>query len=89
MIGIINPTRKPVTEFRVSDAWWAVLALRPETGMGYQLCTVFLKTGYYSDDIIVPDVLVLSDGTLMSDRKFVEKDILGFCVHAGPRSKLK
>ena len=85
---VFTANRAPVTEFRLSDRWCGVLALRPETGMGYQVATVFLRGGREFRDVIIPDVLILSDGTLLSDRKFVEADILGLAVHSGARCKL-
>jgi hypothetical protein len=59
---------------KLSERWAKQLTSQPETGMGYQVATVFLKDGRHFDQVMIVGGVITSvkkDPTI----PFVEDDI--------------
>jgi hypothetical protein len=44
----------------LSDKWVPVLASQPETGMGYQICSIFLIGGRRFDHVVIAGGVITS-----------------------------
>ena len=70
----------------LSDKWAPVLNDQPETGMGYQITSVFLKDGRRFDDVVITGGMITSVGGA-SDIPFDEPDIQRIEVNHGSRRR--
>ena len=70
---------------RLSANWVDTLVSQPETGMGYQVASVYLKDGRQFDRVVIVDGVITSiSGS--SDIPFTENDIRRIVVTHGART---
>lgn len=66
----------------LSDKWAPILISQPETGMGYQLASVFLRDGRKFDHVMIVGGYITKIGTSV-DIPFAESDIKRIVVNHG------
>lgn len=66
----------------LSDKWAPILVAQPETGMGYQIASVFLKDGRRIDHVTIVGGYITKAGD-STDIPFQEVDIERIVVNHG------
>ena len=66
----------------LSDKWASVLTSQPETGMGYQITTIYLKNGKQFDGVVIVGGLITRIGD-DGDIPFEEGEIADIVVNHG------
>lgn len=66
----------------LSDKWVPVLRGQPETGMGYQICEVFLTDGRHFDGVVIVGGIVTEVAGQM-EIPFTDKQIADIRVTHG------
>ena len=66
----------------LSNKWAPVLVSQPETGMNYQIATVFLKDGRKFDHVLITGGYITKIGE-SSNIPFTEQDIVKIAVNHG------
>ena len=66
----------------LSNRWAPILASQPETGMNYQISTVFLNNGRRFDNVLITGGYVTKVGN-STDIPFTDEDIVKIIVTHG------
>ena len=69
----------------LSDKWGAVLLSQPESGMDYQIVSVFLRDGRRFDNVAVIGATLIKEVNGKSEIPFTEEDIVDIRVMNMPQ----
>lgn len=80
-VAVLFPTE--IHLFKLSNKWAPVLLSQPESGMGYQIVSVFLRDGRRIDNVAIVGGIVAGVGG-KKEIAFTEDEIIDIKVMGAP-----